>query len=68
MTLISNSKANVNYMNSSLYNKDAVDAFWSSFEKVFTKMPKFRYKIKEIAGDFYYEEMSLEEAKSKILI
>ena len=29
-------------------------------------MPKFRYKIKEIAGDYYYEEMSLIETKQKI--
>jgi len=31
-------------------------------------MPKFKYKIKEIAGDYYYEEMSMEETKSKIFI
>lgn len=68
MTLISNDKANVNYMNSSLYSKDAIGAFWDKFEMMFKKMPKYRYKIKQIAGDFYYEEMSLEEAKAKILI
>jgi len=28
-------------------------------------MPKFRYKIKEVAGDFYYEMMSVEETLKK---
>ena len=31
-------------------------------------MPKFRYKIKKIMGDYYYEEMSYEEAIDKIFI
>lgn len=31
-------------------------------------MPKFRYKIKEIAGDYYYEEMSHEETAKKAFL
>lgn len=31
-------------------------------------MPKFRYKIKEIAGDYYYEEMSHEETVKKAFL
>lgn len=31
-------------------------------------MPKFRYKIKEIFGDYYYELMTPEEAMEKIFI
>jgi hypothetical protein len=32
------------------------------------KEPKFRYKIKEVAGDYYYEMMSLEETYKKIFL
>lgn len=31
-------------------------------------MPKFRYKIKSIAGDYYYEEMPIAEACDKIFL
>ena len=31
-------------------------------------MPKFKYKIKQIFGDYYFEEMTHEEAKDKIFI
>ena len=31
-------------------------------------MPKLKYKIKEICGDFYYEEMSEEETIKKAFI
>ena len=30
--------------------------------------PKYRYKLKCIMGDYYYEEMSIEEAKAKIIL
>lgn len=39
-----------------------------AWDDVFSFMPKFRYKIKEIAGDYYYEEMPLEEMKKKIFL
>jgi len=31
-------------------------------------MPKMRYKVKEIAGDYYYEEMSHEETVKKAFL
>lgn len=31
-------------------------------------MPKFRYKIKVIAGEYYYAEMSMEEACERIFL
>jgi hypothetical protein len=31
-------------------------------------LPKLKYKIKEICGDFYYEEMSEEETVKKAFI
>jgi hypothetical protein len=39
-----------------------------AFDEKFEVMRKFRYKVKEIAGDYYYEEMSLEETKRKIFV
>lgn len=31
-------------------------------------MPKFRYKLKEIAGDYYYESMPMEELIDKFFV
>ena len=31
-------------------------------------MPKLRYKVKEICGDYYYEEMSVQETIEKALL
>jgi len=39
-----------------------------AFKKVIRNAPKFRYKLKEIMGDYYYEEMSVEETISKVFI
>jgi hypothetical protein len=38
------------------------------FVQAFKLMPKLKYKIKEICGDFYYEEMSEEETVRKAFI
>ena len=38
------------------------------FKELIKFYPKFRYKLKYIAGDLYYEEMSFEEACDKIFI
>ena len=32
---------------------------------MFKTHPKFRYKIKEVAGEYFYEEMSYEETCEK---
>jgi len=67
-TLISDEKAIVNYMNSSTYNKDCGEMFWLKFSKMMETQPKFRYKIKEIAGDYYYSEMTMKEAQEKMFL
>lgn len=38
------------------------------WDDVFSFIPKFKYKIKELGGDYYYEAMTLEEMKQKIFI
>jgi hypothetical protein len=38
------------------------------FKNLIKFYPKFRYKLKYIAGDLFYEEMSFEEACEKIFI
>ena len=38
------------------------------FIEAFKIMPKLKYKIKEICGDLYYEEMSVEETLEKAFI
>ena len=65
---ISSSGVHVNYMNITLYDAWKEKILLDSFDDVFKFMPKFRYKIKEIAGDYYYEEMPLEEMKQKIFV
>jgi hypothetical protein len=60
-TYISDPKSYVNYMNCSTYTGDSEDAILGSFTKSFDLFPKFRYKLKEIGGDYYYELMTVEE-------
>ena len=68
MCFLSSTKAHVNYMNVSLQDVDSQDAGRKNFMKLAKKMPKLRYKIKEICGDYYYEEMSIEETMEKALM
>ena len=68
MCYLSSTKAHVNYMNVSLQDKDSRDAGLQNFRRLCTKMPKLRYKIKVICGDYYYEEMSVEETMQKAVI
>jgi hypothetical protein len=66
---ISSPNSFVNYMNLQQYIGYDEDAVIGMFKKYITdKQPKFRYKIKEIAGDYYYEMMSLEETFEKLFI
>lgn len=48
-------------MNCSMYDGDSEGAIFENFKKIFVDIPKFRYKLKMIAGDYFYEEMSIEE-------
>ena len=68
ITYVSNPKQLVNYMNCSTYDSLDPDILHLNFKKILRQMPKFRYKIKEIMGDYYYEEMSIEETCQKMLI
>lgn len=55
-------------MNHSQYDASDPESLQSVFERMVETHPKFRYKLKCIMGDYYYEEMSIEEAKSKIFL
>jgi hypothetical protein len=70
VTLISNNKANVQYMNQSQFT-EAIEDDWSNMYTERMKLPqyaKFNYRIKQIMGDYYYEEMTMEEAKKMMFI
>lgn len=60
-TYVSNPNQLVNYMNCSMYDKEDVQAIELCFKKAISNFPKMRYKVKEIFGDYYYEEMSVAE-------
>ena len=68
MCFLSNTKAHVNYINISTYDNETEEAAVRNFTKLFKLMPKFQYKIKEIAGDYYYEMMSVEETLAKAFV
>lgn len=55
-------------MNCSTYDFEDPNCVHLNFKKLFEYMPKFRYKVKEIGGDYYYEMMSMEETCQKALI
>ena len=65
---LSSTKAHVNYMNFALQDKPCEEAALKNFEKLFEKMPKLTYKVKEICGDYYYEKMTYEETMAKAFI
>ena len=58
-TYVSNQTQLVNYMNCSMYDKGDIEAIELCFKKAMSNFPKMRYKVKEIFGDYYYEEMSV---------
>lgn len=62
---LSNTKAHVNYYNCSLQDFPCKASAHSAFTDAAKRYPKMRYKIKEIFGDYYYEEMSIEETVRK---
>ena len=55
-------------MNCSMYDKGDIEAIELCFKKAVSDFPKMRYKVKEIFGDYYYEEMSVEETIQKVLL
>ena len=62
---MSGKNANVNMMMCSAYNSDDLGTFFRLFEKNMVNYDKMLFKIKVIAGDYYYERMSIEECKQK---
>lgn len=60
--------AMVNYMNCTKFDEWNESMLVENLIDMFKLLPKFRYKIKEIAGDYYYEMIPLQEAVEKILI
>jgi hypothetical protein len=68
-TFLGGSKSIVNIMNCTCYDTPLDPNIpIDKFIKAFKIMPKLKYKIKEICGDFYYEEMSEEETIKKAFI
>lgn len=65
---ISSPGVHVNYMNITMYDNWNEKILMDAWDDVFTFIPKFRYKVKEIAGDYYYEEMPIEEMKQKLFV
>ena len=51
-----------------MYDKGDIEAIELCFKKAVSDFPKMRYKVKEIFGDYYYEEMSVEETIQKVLL
>ena len=65
-TLIGGSRQVVNYMNCTCYGYGCdPEIVRARFKEGFRVMPKFRYKVVEVAGDYYYEMMSIEETFKK---
>ena len=65
---LSNDTSFVNYYNVSEWLGDSEDAIFGNFAKLIKQHPKMRYRIKEICGDYYYEEMGFEETIEKVFI
>lgn len=67
-TFISTAGVHVNYMNCTFYDDWDEGTLRQAFLDVMQFMPKFRYKLKEIAGDYYYESMPMEEFMQKFFV
>ena len=52
---LSNTKANVNYMNLCVHDFPSKKASIEKFSKMIDLYPKLMYKVKIICGDYYYE-------------
>jgi hypothetical protein len=55
-------------MNMSTYDSERIDLIETRVCEMVKKHRKFRYKVKYICGDPYYEEMPYEEAVQKIVL
>ena len=67
--MIGNSKSIVNFMNCTGYDIECdPEIVKRKLDAAFKVMPKFKYKLVEFAGDYYYQEMDAEEALAKGLV
>ena len=55
-------------MNCSAYDGDDIDILGLRFREMMKTQPKFRYILKQIAGDYYYEKLTIEEAVDRIFL
>lgn len=63
---ISSSKANVNLSNCTIIERKMTkDEFLHSVAKVVKLQPKMRYTISQFAGDYYYNEIHIDEVLRK---
>ena len=66
---ISNDRNIVNLAGFGMYDDERIEIVKNQqIKKLVSKHPKMRYKLKVIMGDYYYEEMSLEETIEKAFI
>lgn len=55
-------------MNCSMQDVECIEAAYRTYKKIIKFMPKLMYKVKIIAGDYYYEKMSEVETIGKAII
>lgn len=67
-TFASSEKSICNFAVMSFYDNDDIECMREKLAYSVRTFKKFRYKIKFIYGDPYYEEMSVEEALSKVFL
>ena len=66
---ISSSKSHVNFMTANAYDKDlSWDTFMLNIGKLLKVCPKISYRVVECAGDYYYEELDMQEALKMSII
>ena len=53
-TFYSNPEVHINYINVTQYDQHDDEVLIEKFKRLFEQMPKFSYKIKSFAGDYYY--------------
>jgi len=55
-------------MNCSQYDGDDIDILLLRFREMMKTQPKFRYTLKQIAGDYYYEKLTIDEAVDRVFL
>ena len=55
-------------MNMQMYDSAHVETFMQCFVDYAKTDPKFRYRLKVIAGEYYYEEMPFKEFQERLTL